>query len=199
MIDTQFQWTRFHSYEIEKSGGRAWIKPIGRKRDVLEPLKLEPEKQLYLLFSELDGSEDGCLQFARRWGLLRIESPTGKEMMEDWRESIKAMQLSINLLSGNEPKRPVRDAWKVTDLDVLLVPKIPANGSSFSMVLQPRNLFEAMRLQLASGVSGGGSLRACKQCGNWFETGATQSRRSIAIFCSEKCKNRFHYLERAKR
>lgn len=198
MIDTQFQWTRFHSYEIDKSGGRAWIKPIGRKRDVFEPLKLKPEKPLYLLFSELDGSEEGCLKFAHRWGLMRTESPTAKEMMEDWRESIKDMRLAINLLGGDEPKRPVRDAWKVTNLDVLLVPRI-SNGGSFSMVLQPRNLFEAMRLQLASGVSCGGSLRACKQCGNWFETGATESRRSIAIFCSEKHKNRFHYLERSKR
>ena len=68
-----------------------------------------------------------------------------------------------------------------------------------ALVLQPQNLLDAMYLQLAKFVAGDGVLRTCKQCGEWFECGATESRRSIALFCSERCKNRFHYLERAKR
>jgi hypothetical protein len=42
-------------------------------------------------------------------------------------------------------------------------------------------------------------VHECKQCGIPFERGSNgtgEHRRTIAIFCSEKCKNRFHYLKR---
>jgi hypothetical protein len=202
MIDISFQWTRFHAYEIAKSGERKMLRPTGRKSEEFFPLKIETEKPLYLRFSELDGSEEACLEFARRWGLLKSTKASQAEFIDDWRREIREMQMAIAFVAdGEKPKKPESaDAWKVTDLDVLLVPQASAdNGKRFALLLQPRNLFEAMRLQLAQSVSGGGTIRRCKQCGSWFETGASESRRSIAVFCWEKCKNRFHYLERSKR
>lgn len=202
MIDISFEWTRFHSYEIATVGGRKRIRPVGRKNDRFDPLKIEMERPLFARFADLDGSEEACLEFARRWGLLRSTTATQAESLEDWQQQIRDMGMAIAFLAdGEKPKKPERaDAWELTDLKVLLVPQITADDSKrFAMHLQPRNLYEAMRLQLARSVSGGGSVRACRQCGSWFETGASDSRRSIAVFCSEKCKNRFHYLERSKR
>lgn len=206
MIDIRFEWSRSLKYESATMGGRRLIKAAGQRRDKpFEPLKIDGQKPLYLRFAELDGSEETCLQFAHHWGLLLTQSQTGGEFIDDWRQQIEQMREAVALLGPIEDlpaslarKRRTGEAWKLTSLDVLLAPS-PADTDRFSMILRPRNLFEAMRLQLATSVASGGSVRACKQCGSWFETGASESRRSIAIFCSEKCKNRFHYLERSKR
>ena len=65
------------------------------------------------------------------------------------------------------------------------------------MVLQPPNLLSAIYLQLATAVAGGNSIRACAECNKWFHTGiGDKVRRSVAIFCSEECKNRHHYKQR---
>jgi hypothetical protein len=204
MIDISFQWTRSLAYECVTRGGRKWIAPVGKKRDTpFEPLKIDCEKPLFLRFAELDGSEESCLRFAHHWGLLRSELQTSSEALEDWREQIKDMRQRISWFGTDDdeplaPKLPAGEAWKLTNLEVLLVPA-RSETKRFAMVLHPKNLIEAMHLQLATSVAGSGSIRTCKQCGSWFESGASESRRSVAIFCSEKCKNRFHYLERAKR
>jgi hypothetical protein len=206
MIDINFEWTRAFKYECVASAGRRRIKSVGRKREKLEPLKIDidAEKPLYLRFAKLDGSEESCLRFAHHWGLLQSESPTAEEALDDWQQQIQAMRQAVSMFGSEgdlppEIRRKLRagEAWKLTSLDVLLVPT-SAETKRFAMVLQPRNLISAMHLQLAKSVAGGGSIRSCKQCGDWFECGASDSRRNIAIFCSEKCKNRFHYLERAK-
>jgi hypothetical protein len=208
MIDIGFEWKRAHDYECVSARGRKWLRAIGKGRDTLEPLKIETEKPLYLRFADLDGSEESCLRFARAWGLLTTESPTGEEMLETWQELIQAMRKTMVRLGVVEesppsipPKRGSAKVWKIASLDVLLVGGGPSSSEASRpmMLLQPRHLLEAMHLQLGISVAVGGSVRACKQCGGWFERGATESRRSIAVFCSEKCKNRFHYLERAKR
>jgi hypothetical protein len=204
MIDINFQWTRSLAYECVTRGGRKSIAPVGKKRDTpFEPLKIDCEKPLFLRFAELDGSQESCLRFAYHWGLLHSELQAKSEALEYWREQIKDMRHRISWFGADDdeplaPKLSAGEAWKLTDLDVLLVPA-RSETKRFAMVLQPRNLIEAMRLQLATSVAGSGSIRTCKQCGLCFESGASDSRRSIAVFCSEKCKNRFHYLERAKR
>jgi hypothetical protein len=204
MIDINFQWSHPLAYECVIHGGRKSIKPVGKKRGTpFEPLKIVGEKPLFLRFAELDGSEESCLRFAHYWGLLHTESQTASEALEDWQGQIKEMRQSVTWFGTDNdvplaPKLPAGNAWKLTSLDVLLVPA-RSETERFAMALQPKNLIEAMRLQLATSVAGSGSIRTCKQCGGWFERGATESRRSIAVFCSEKCKNRFHYLERAKR
>ena len=201
MIDISFQWTRFHAYEIAKVGSRKVLRPAGRKPEKFLPLKIETEKPLFIRFSKLDGSDESCLKFAQCWGSLWSEE-AADEFLDDWRSAIRDMQMKIAFLEdGEKPKKPKSaDAWKLTSLDVLLVPQASVeDGKRFTMHLQPRNLLEAMLLQLAKSVSGGGSIRRCKQCDDWFEAGASESRRSIAVFCSEKCKNRFHYLERSRR
>jgi hypothetical protein len=201
MIDIKFSWTRFHSYEIAKVGSRKLIRPAGRKSDQVDPLKIETDKPLFSRFAALDGSDEAISQFAQTWGLLRSEKSTEGEFLPDWQAEIERMRQQITFLTDEPPRRPANGgAWKMTALDVLLVPKsAEADGDRYTMLLQPRNLLEAMNLQLAKSVASGGAIRACKQCGEWFEAGAGESRRSIAIFCSEKCKNRFHYLERSSR
>jgi hypothetical protein len=192
VLDINFQWTRSLLYECGTIGSRRHIKPVGRKRDSpFEPLTIDGEKPLYLRFAALDESEEACLDFARRGGLLRTESQTAAESLDDWRQEIRGMRGMIAAMSDESRHG---QTIKITSLDVFL--RMGAADKRSVPLILPGNLISAMYLQLASSD---GSIGVCKHCGEWLERGATESRRSIAIFCSEKCKNRFHYLERAKR
>jgi hypothetical protein len=96
-------------------------------------------------------------------------------------------------LLGSSRKAPV----ELTSVAAIIVPG--SSGKRPKLSLEPKTLLDAMYLQLGLFLSTDGSLQSCKQCGKWFERGTTKARRSIAVFCSEKCKNRFHYVERTKR
>jgi hypothetical protein len=216
MIDIGFEWTRGLDYEwVEEDGARiirqVEVPGIKRQTQKDEPLRYTT-KPLYMRFADLDGSADACVGFARAYGLLKTRASTkASERLDDWQREIRKMRGSRTALKATdeEPGGIARTAnWartrlRMTSIDVALLSGLSdAQGNNFSrptLVLQPQNLLDGMYLQLAKFVAGDGSLQVCKQCGEWFERGATESRRSIAIFCSEKCKNRFHYLERAKR
>jgi hypothetical protein len=200
MID--IEWSRSLAYEITGAGNMRRIQPTGKRREQFEPLKIEGEKPLYLRFIELDGSEESLLRFAHAWGLLRSEKQSTGEFIRDWRndvEGMKAMASNFGAFSeqtGDELQRvPPGTMTKVTQLEVFL----RAGTDRPTFVLKPRHLLDAMLLQFCTFVAGDGSLGVCKQCHQPFERGGGDSRRSIAVFCSEKCKNRFHYLERSKR
>ncbi|SRR6266404_2605951 len=198
MIDLTFQWSRALAYEITTIGTRRAITPVGKRRDSFAPFKIDTEKPMYLQFEKLDGSEAACLNFARAWGLLRTESQTVSEFIDDWKQEIRDLRRLISTLkkSGENSVDPSQTI-KITTLDVSLR-TAGRNYRRPALLLAPRNLSVAMQLQLGKFVAGGGDVVACRQCSDWFERGASDARRSIAVFCSARCKNRFHYIERAK-
>jgi hypothetical protein len=210
MIDIDFKWPKARAYEWEDASGERILRPLGGRRYPVEPFKIEGDKALYIRFSELDGTEKSCLDFAAAYGALTEELPNKAETLSGWKREIQKMKSMMRVLGVNDAtpggmmrtksSRPV--VAPLPSISVTLVPgPVQADGSFGrpKMLLGPKNLVEAMYLQLGKFVAGDGILRTCKQCSSWFEAGATEGRRSIAVFCSEKCKNRFHYLERAKR
>jgi hypothetical protein len=76
---------------------------------------------------------------------------------------------------------------------------VPGNGTDRALLLaqmeswrvMARAAIEAMGIDLPASTT-------CDQCGKSFTRGQGGDRRSIAKFCSEKCKNRFHYVRRCK-
>jgi hypothetical protein len=204
MIDIGFEWTRGRIYEcgpsVENKGVQV-IRQVGRGKDYFEPLKL-PSK-LFLAFANLDGSAEKCLGFARAFGLLTLPArDRASERLDGWQREIRNMKGSIAMLGATEHQKggilravsSRRVVAKMAKIDVWL--ECPDPSARPVLVLKPGNLLEAMRLQLAQTIAGDGSLRPCQQCGKWFETGGEEGRRSIAVFCSEACKNRHHYLRR---
>jgi hypothetical protein len=219
MIDIGFEWSRGQAYECVKEDGVEVIRQVGKTEKPtppFQPLILDGNKPLYVRFAKLDGSAESCLGFVKYFGLLKTPASVGaSEPLDDWQREIKKLRSLMSTLDATaEPDhrggivRTVnsrRMRMSMTSIDVSLISSPMDDwGRAISqgrpaLLLVPKNLLDAMRLQLAKFVAGDGSLQVCKQCGEWFERGASKMRRSIAIFCSEPCKNRFHYLERAKR
>jgi hypothetical protein len=212
MIDIGFEWPRGLKYEcIEEDGTRmirqVEVPGVKKQTQLAEPLK-HTTTPLYKRFAELDGSADACVEFAMACGLLKTKASIGaSERLDGWQREIKKLRALMTVLSAadEQPGGFVRTAnsrrvrLKMTNIDVALLsgPSEPLGGVSRpALVLQPQNLLDAMYLQLAKFVAGDGVLRPCKQCGKWFECGATEARRSLALFCSPQCKDRFHYLRR---
>ncbi|MET3841933.1 hypothetical protein [Bradyrhizobium sp. OAE829] len=66
----------------------------------------------------------------------------------------------------------------------------PVNG--VRMVLEPKCLLDAIKLQLLESISNGVNTFECAACGDWF------SKKSGAKFCSEKCKDSYHNAKNKK-
>jgi hypothetical protein len=203
MMEISLRWLRAGAYEAANVKGVRVIRPVGGRRYWGEPFKIEGNAPLYVRFANLDRSEESCVKFATYYGLLRAQSRDEAEPLDDWDKEICKMRGLVSLLQlqvkedapggitllGSSRKAPVA----LTTIDVILEPGSPGKRPKLS--LKPATLRDAMYLQLGKSLATEGSLQSCRQCGKWFERGTTEARRSIAIFCSEKCKNRFHYVK----
>jgi hypothetical protein len=189
----EFKWPRPRLCEL--AGGA--IRQIGSGRDnQWAPLEHVPD--LYLQFAQLDGSEDACLAFARGFGLLTTPAKTGaEERIDDWQREIKRMESLTRMVGMVKTANARRVLLRVTTIDVALLSG-ESHGSTVEpavkpiLVLQPKTLLDAMKLQLAQAQAGGATLHTCDQCGRLFEVGAG-AKRSVAKFCSDKCRQRHHY------
>jgi len=207
-MEINLRWLRAGGYEAANVRGVRVIRPVGNRCYWGEPCKAEGKVPLYVRFANLDDrSEEACLKFARMYGLLRSQSRNEAEPIEVWNKEIRDMRALMSLLQlqvnegapggitllGSSRKASVT----LTSIEVVLEPG--SAGERTKLTLKPATLRDAMYLQLGESLTTEGSLQSCRQCGNWFERGTTEARRSIAQFCSEKCKNRFHYLEKKRR
>ena len=65
-----------------------------------------------------------------------------------------------------------------------------------TVAFRPRSLMAAMWLQFALDCSGGGKLRKCKWCPQYFKYGSGTGRRKTAEYCSPKCQKAHTYARR---
>jgi hypothetical protein len=197
-MEIDFQWSR--AYSKVSSDPAAYecvdgkIRQIGRGVQQYSPLK---NKQLFLDFAQLDGSPGSCVSFAETWGLLSTPARAASsfEELHVWRREIKRMLTYIRMLPRVVKIANSRGTYaRVAKIDVLLVPG-SAPGSAPVLVMEPGTLLEAMNLQLALYVSGGNSLLTCQECHKTFQAGRGV-KRSIAKFCGDECRNRYHNKRR---
>jgi hypothetical protein len=87
----------------------------------------------------------------------------------------------------------------ITTVEVALVPGKPHGRAVHSF--RPGVLRDAMRIQLSQSIVSGNAVNVCPVCGNWFERGGRGGdvKRSIARFCSDRCRNAFHNKQRASK
>jgi hypothetical protein len=197
-----FSWTRAFAKSLGKPAyecANGKIRQIGRGKQHYAPFA---NAGLYLEFSQLDGSEKACVAFAEKWGLLTEPAySTGELPSEDlsfWRSEIKKMRTYIRMLPNVVRVANSRGTFaKVGTVNVLLVPGTGPKATPV-LVMEPGDLLQAMNLEMAQFVAGGGIPATCQQCGRTFGAGGT-GKRTVAKFCSDSCRSRFNYLKGGKR
>jgi hypothetical protein len=198
-IRVDFLWSRAYStrpnraaYVIEDGK----ILQTGDAKEFYSPSRLE---DLYLEFAQLDGSSEACLGFASKYGLLREEArltrpPT--ETLADWRSEIRRMASNIRRLP--QVVRVVNSVGtyvRVAKIDVFLMPGEGADASPV-MVMQPGSLLDAMKLEMAQFISGGGRLIPCRNCATMFQAGRAGGKRAGAQFHNDECRIAFNNAKR---
>jgi hypothetical protein len=195
ILDLNWEWGRAHRYELGTASGEQVIQQIGRGRDRIRPLGEQRKRPAYLEFATLDASPEACLAFASSWGLLISPPRDGAaEPLDLWRKEIKSLNRLVNVVPGAIiTANSRRTSMKITKLEVGLISGDP--GRHPMLMIQPETLLSAMLLQFAQAQAGGASVRACAQCGQWFEIGGRGAtrKRSMAQFCSISCRMRHHY------
>lgn len=197
-VRLDFEWTRAYSpkgsgYEIRNGK----ITQVGVRKQAYSPFRLG--FPIYLEFSQLVQTPEACLSFAERYGLLTSPAQLSKLPSEDlsfWISEIKAMLAKVRMLPNAVKQANSRGTIaRMGKLDVLLVPGAGPDASPV-MVMEPSDLLQAMNLQLAHFISGGGSLNPCRHCGLIFQAGRAGGKRTLAQFHSDECKNAFHNAKR---
>jgi hypothetical protein len=202
MIGIALNWSKAHRYEAATVSGQRVIKQVGTGRDAnFEPFKVEDKDPLWLCFAKLDGSEEACLRFARRFGLLTTKSPNKAETLEGWQKEIRNINRLIKALGADQETKggilnfthrgsrgievpfEVKASLVQGDVDI-------ATGA----VGRPKLLFEVptllagIKFQLGKFVAGEGMIGICAQCKEPFE-----GRRRHAMYCSDPCKDKASY------
>jgi hypothetical protein len=207
-MDTEFdfQWSKAYAKRPNEPAykfhnGKICQVGTGGTQDYA-PLQI---KTLFDEFTALDGTPTACVAFAGKYGLLT--KPAGARSMPS--EDLSVWQKGIKEVRALKTMLPALSAWgrsrnlniEIGELKVLIVPSARPNALP-QIAVQPNDLIQAMRLQLAQFAAGGGIWLKCQneECGRLFAARRArgEAKRTIAKFCSTACRNRYHYLERAK-
>jgi hypothetical protein len=211
MFEIDLQWPVASQYVLQPAPfweGDFTIYPA-RDATIIRRRPLEQNPSLYAEFAKLDGSEQSCLQFAQKYGLLHVEStttshpdPGALESLNIWRGQIQVVKDIIwrCQLSRANPAEAFRqfgkkDKW-VSGVELYLSiksPKAPAN-----LEVRARSLIDAIELQAIQSILGGRRSIQCIECSTWFEIGAG-ARRSQSKFCSTRCKDSYHNRQKASK
>lgn len=74
----------------------------------------------------------------------------------------------------------------------------PSASGDVHLRIVPRNLLQALQLQLGQVLVGERTFRPCQYCGEWFECGGRTSKRADAKFCKDAHRITFNSLKRSK-
>ena len=162
---------------------------------------LEQNPSLYAEFAQLNSSQQSCLQFAQRYGLLNADlrypaqNPAVLDSLSIWRgyiERVKDIIWRCELSRAN-PAEAFRQFGKkdklVGDVELYLSMKSPM--SPLSLDVRPTSLIRAIELQAVRSILVGRKSVQCIECSTWFEVGAG-ARRALSKFCSPRCKDSYH-------
>ena len=144
---------------------------------------------------------EGVLEFVQRYGPLTYggwDATKGEQVALVIHHARGMSQILESRAGGWKRRLPPDDretgppssvdAWVVWD----------RTAKEFKWKIRPKTLLDALWLQLGQWLTLGIQIRACQQCGQWFEAGRGTGRRANAKFCSDEHKIFFHSLERSR-
>jgi hypothetical protein len=207
MFEIDLEWSVASQYDLRPVGrgpthDLAIYPAKGAKIARYRPLEQYPV--LYAEFAKLDGSEQTCLQFAHKYGLLfaDLTRPLGSgndpgvfETLRNWKGSIKNVSEIIQRceLSRANPAEAFRQFGKrdksLFGVDLYLSMKGPHSPATLD--IRGTALHSAIELQAITSILGGRRSVKCIECPTWFKIGGG-ARRSQSKFCSTRCKDSFH-------
>jgi hypothetical protein len=163
---------------------------------------LEREPSLYAEFAKLDGSEQSCLNFAQKYGLLVVSRYPDHlhfceiETLRFWRENIEYIRgiIAFCELGHSNPAEAFRQFGKRefslhSDLELSFSIKSPRTPPSIDV--RSRYLLAAIELQAIQSIIAGRKSIQCIECSKFYEIGGG-ARRSLSKFCSQRCKDTYH-------
>jgi hypothetical protein len=212
MFEIDLEWPVASGYELrtatELEGEIALYRVEGATITWRRPLEVTPT--IHTEFANLDGSEQSCLGFAHKYGLLNMAGyPPNNlfgnepfEWLRDWKGYIQRLKgiMAFCEFGRDNP----RQAWKqfnnrefepITQFEPVLSMQGPRAPPSLSW--RCTSLIGAIELQAIQSILGGHTSLQCAECSTWFEIGP-KARRSLAKFCSRLCKDRFHNRQKRK-
>jgi hypothetical protein len=157
---------------------------------------------LYRVFAKSVTSPAALLDFIKSYAPLTHDGldPTIGENVDDGLRQAKMMRDMITLVAdhtGEFSRRIEVAGWKLPPVHASL--RMDPEARRLRVFLAPRNLIEALWLQLAQVEATGSHLRICAHCGIAFEAGKNTTRRADARFCSDAHRVAFNSLQRSRK
>src|SRR6516165_5284325 len=204
MFEIDLEWPVASQYVLRRRSPKREFARYPEKDATItwrRPLELNPS--LYAQFASLDGSEQSCLQFAQRYGLLSVSNyadherdPCQIETLTFWRGQIECIRRIVALceLGRANPAEAFRQFGKrefllYGGLELSLSIKSPRAPPSIDV--HCTFLLAAIELQAIQSIIAGRKSIQCIECSRWFEIGSG-ARRSLSKFCSMRCKDSYH-------
>ena len=212
MFEIDFEWPAAsrHVLRPAKSPKEGFAIYLAKDATIIRRRPLEQNPSLYAEFAKLGGSKESCLQFADKYGLLRVDPTFGGkypagvscepetsalETLFLWRRDIRGVRDIIRRceLSRENPAEAFRQFGKKDILigGVNLYLAIKSSKSPANLDVRATRLIDAIQLQAVQSVLGDRKSVQCIECSTWFEVGAG-ARRSLSKFCSTRCKDSYH-------
>jgi hypothetical protein len=191
-----------HPYELDSNrfGKPQRVVPNGGELIPYQPLS--KFDKLSDAFASIRTPET-VLYFVQHYGPL-TEAGLDPDQGENVEDALKQATFFRDLLNGGRPRRKrtsaffggsVTESTHFASLDASLTPD--AFGALRLRVL-PKNLLDALWLQLAHVLAAGTSIRACLLCGTWFGAGPGTNKRLDAKFCSDEHRVLYNSRRRTK-
>jgi hypothetical protein len=171
------------------------VRSGGGKRVEYSPTK--KFDQLYKTFVNIKTSDD-VLRFIRLYGTL---TENGSRMGEEVSVVLKHAAAFRDWLAVPPNRKRLAEGLGKTGLMFASLKArlaVDRNGM-LSLQIVPKDLLSALWLHLAETLaSGEATIRACLQCGAWFEVGRGRPRRLDAKFCSDEHRVLYNSLRRSQ-
>jgi hypothetical protein len=217
-LDIDFDWMRDNKgYRIAPAERRKRPKPgepsnllgdLGRPERIVPhggaPVTYRPldrSDSLYQIFANIKTADD-ALAFVNTYGPL-TEAGHQQNYGDVLAVILDHARAMNGVLAGSSHGRAAlgevvgAEGLQLSSLAVTLRPDPPTGG--IRLVFSPKNLLDALWLQLGQALSGGASIRQCKHCGRWFEIGPGTGRRLDAKFCSDEHRISYNSHQRTAR
>jgi hypothetical protein len=204
MFEIDLSWPVASKYVLRRSSrGRELALYPAVDATVTWRRPFDSNSSLYAEFAKLDGSGSSCQQFAERYGLLFASNYADGdadqfqiETLSFWRGHIRYIGRVIDFCelgkaNPAEAFRQYRNEEFSLHGQLELALSIKSSKAPPSLDVRCTCLLAAMELQAIRSILAGRRSLQCIECSGWFEIGA-DARRSIAKFCSIRCKDSYH-------